>query len=160
MSCGESFPSNSKETSNESHFNVPVCYYLLLCMNYDRNLNNQINSVHERALRLVYNDFKSSFHQLLEKGNSVTIHQRNQGTLAIEMFKDQNNIAPEVMKDVVKIKNHQYNFRRDVCLQCSIVVNTFLYVTETIASLEAQVWNLVCEHLNCSKSFNKFKKNI
>ena len=46
------------------------------------------------------------------------------------------------MKDIFEIKNHQYNFGRDVRLQRRNV-NTVLYGTETTVSLEAQIWNLV-----------------
>ena len=42
-------------------------------MNHNRSLNNPINSLHERGHRIIYNDYKSSFHQLLGKDNSVTI---------------------------------------------------------------------------------------
>ena len=49
----------------------------LVWINHNRTLNNRMNSLHESALRQVYNNFKSSFHQLLEKNNSVNIHQRN-----------------------------------------------------------------------------------
>ena len=62
--------------------------------------------MHERALQLVYNDFKSSFHQHLEKDNFVTIHQRNLHTLAIEIFKVHNNIGAEIVKDILEIGNH------------------------------------------------------
>ena len=41
----------------------------------------------QRALRIVYNDCSSSFEGLLNKGKSVTIHQRNLQQLAIENFK-------------------------------------------------------------------------
>ena len=33
------------------------------------------------------------------------------GKLATEIFKVHNNIAPEIMKHVFEIKNHQNNFR-------------------------------------------------
>ena len=42
-----------------------------------RTLNNEINCIHERALRAVYSDYKSSFHELLDKNCSFTIHQKN-----------------------------------------------------------------------------------
>ena len=63
------------------------------------------------------------------------------------------------MKDVFEIKNHPYNFQRDVTLQRRNV-NTALYGTEKIASLGAHIWNLVPTILKCSKSFNEFKKKI
>ena len=85
-------------------------YCPLAWVNHNKTLNNRINSLHETAFRLVYNDFKSLFQQLLEKDNSITIHQHNLQTLELEIFKVHNDIAPEVMKDVFEIKNHQYNY--------------------------------------------------
>ena len=77
-------------------------------MYLNRSLNNRISSLHEWALRLVHNDFKSSFHQFLD--NSAIIHQRNLQSLATEIFKVHNSIAPEVTKDIFEIKNHRYDF--------------------------------------------------
>ena len=52
-------------------------YSPLIWMFHSRKSNNRINSLHERTLRIVYNDTKSTFSQLLEKDNAVTIHQKN-----------------------------------------------------------------------------------
>ena len=46
-------------------------------MFHSRKLNNRINHIHERALRLVYKDYISSFNELLLKNNSFRIHHRN-----------------------------------------------------------------------------------
>ena len=62
------------KTNYESHLISQLDYFLLVWMNHNRTLKNQINNLHEKALRLVYNDFKPSFHQFLVKENSVTIH--------------------------------------------------------------------------------------
>ena len=43
----------------------------------DRGVNSKINHIHERALRIAYQDFTSSFAELLINDNSVSIHQRN-----------------------------------------------------------------------------------
>ena len=66
-------------------------------MFYSRALNNKINSVHERALRITYNDSKSTFKDLLNKDNSVSIYHKNLQILTIEMFKLKNNMAPEFL---------------------------------------------------------------
>ena len=63
-------------------------------------MNNRINKLHERALRLVYQDDQYTFQQLLDKDNTVTIHHRNLQKLAIEMYKLQNNLSPKVMKEI------------------------------------------------------------
>ena len=57
-------------------------YCPLTWMFHSRQLNNRINKVHERALRLVYKDNKLTFNDLLKLDNSVTIHQRNLQILA------------------------------------------------------------------------------
>ena len=45
-------------------------YYLLIWMFPSRNLNNEINRTHERALRLVYHN-NLSFSELIDLGNSL-----------------------------------------------------------------------------------------
>lgn len=43
-----------------------------------RKLNNQINHLHERAVRIVYNDYESTIQKLLELYNSAFIkHRKN-----------------------------------------------------------------------------------
>ena len=59
-------------------------YFPLVWMFHSQNLNNKINRIHERALRIIYNDKSSSFQNLLEKDNSVTIHHTNIKILATE----------------------------------------------------------------------------
>ena len=65
---------------------------------HSRQLNNRINKIHERALRLVYKDNKLTFNDLLELDNSVTIHQRKLEILATETFHVKNSLAPEIMR--------------------------------------------------------------
>ena len=49
--------------------------------------DNKIKHLHERCLQLTYNDKKSSYEILLVKNNSVFTHHKNIQALAIEMFK-------------------------------------------------------------------------
>ena len=75
---------NEKRTLMKAYFMSQFGYCPLVWMNHSRSLNNIINTLHERALRLVYNDFTSSFTDLLKKDISVTIHKKNLQNLAIE----------------------------------------------------------------------------
>ena len=70
-------------------------YCPLTWMFHDRTLNNKINRLHERALRLPYDDDNSSFQELLNLDNSMTIHHRNLHKLATEMYKTKNNTSSE-----------------------------------------------------------------
>ena len=65
----------------------------LIWIFYSRELNNLINRIHERALRLVYQDNSLSFAELLENDNSVTIHQRNLQILPTKIFKLKERIS-------------------------------------------------------------------
>ena len=62
-------------------------YCPLIWMFHSRRLINKINSIHERALRITYQDHISTFQELLNKDNSISIHHRNLQALATEMFK-------------------------------------------------------------------------
>ena len=57
----------------QSQFN----YCPLVWMFHCRTLNNKINKLHERTLRLVCKNDNLTFQELLNLDNSVTIHQRN-----------------------------------------------------------------------------------
>ena len=52
-------------------------YCQLVWMCHNRTNNNKINDLYERCLRLIYNDKKSFFEDLLQKDGSVSIHHRN-----------------------------------------------------------------------------------
>ena len=72
----------------------------LIWMFHSRALNNKINTIHERSLRITYKDRTSTFEELLRKDNSVTIHHRNLKVLATELYKVENDMDPEIVNEV------------------------------------------------------------
>ena len=60
-------------------------------MFHNRALSKRIDKIHERALRLLYQNKNLSFSELVELDNAVTIHQRNLQVLVTEIFKVKNN---------------------------------------------------------------------
>ena len=77
----------------EAQFN----YCPVIWMFHSLSFNNKINRLHERCLRIIYNDKRSTFKELLVKDNSVSVHHNNIHVLAIEMYKVANGISPEIM---------------------------------------------------------------
>ena len=69
-------------------------YCPLVWMFHNRTMNNKINRLHERALRIAYKEENLSFQELLVIDNSVTIHEKNLQKLATEMFRIKNHISP------------------------------------------------------------------
>ena len=109
-------------------------YCLLVWMNHSRKLNNRINRIHERALRVVYNDENSTFDELLTKDNSVEVHDRNLQVLITEMFKVKMGASPVIMNVIFQIRNRNYKTRSFSEFQ-SECVKTVHYGTETVSIL-------------------------
>ena len=55
-------------------------------------LNNALNNIHERALRLVYNDHEKPFNSILAENNLKTINKKTREFLAAEIYKFQNGL--------------------------------------------------------------------
>ena len=83
-----------------SFFNSQFNYCPLVWMFHSRSINNKINRLHERVLRILYNDFKSSFKNLLGKDGTVSIQVKNLQKLVTEMFKISKNFSVPLMSEL------------------------------------------------------------
>ena len=110
-------------------------------MCHGRRLNNKINNLHERALRIVYQDKKSSFETLLKRNKSVSIHIKNLQYLATEIFKVKNELCPESMKEIFIFHEPPYNLRSGNHLTRRNIRTTH-YGIETISNLGAKIWGV------------------
>ena len=88
-------------------------------MFYSRKLRYRINGIHERAFRVSYQNYKSTFLELLQKDNFVTIHQKNLQVLATEIFKAKIDLSLEIVKEVFELKDPSYSFKLTRKLLCS-----------------------------------------
>ena len=105
-------------------------YASVIWMFHSRKANNRINRIHERALRLAYKDYTSTFDELLLKDNSFKVHHRNLQKLAIEIFKVKLGLAPEIMKNIFPIIENPYDLRNETKFK-SRNVHTVRYGIET-----------------------------
>ena len=108
----------------ESQFNYPLTW-----MFHSRQLNNKINKLHERALRLDYKDPNLSFQEILTLDNSFCIHNMNLQKLTIEMYKAKNKICPTLFQELFPTCENSYNLRNNRWWQ-TINVRTEGYGTE------------------------------
>ena len=74
-------------------------------------LNNALNSIHERALYLIYNDCELSFDRILQNSKQKSIHQNNIGSLAIEIYKFQADLTPPIVSDLFVTRENNYSLR-------------------------------------------------
>ena len=126
-----------------SFFRSQFNYCPLIWICHSRTNNRKINRLHERCLRIIYNDKQSSFIKLLEKDNSVSIHQKNQQMVATEMSKVSNGLSPVLMNDIFKIKGEQtYNLRK-LSQFYRPKVNFVYNGTQSVPFLRPIIWDFV-----------------
>ena len=134
-------------------------YCPLVWMNHSRKLNNRISRIHERALRVAYNDNVSSFQELLLKDNSVTIHNRNLQFLVTEMFKVKLGISPVILNNVFESRDCSYNLRNITQFK-SQCVKSVHYGTESLSFLGPKLWQLLPKEYKDIDNLADFKHKI
>ena len=140
----------------KSFVTSPFGYCPLIWMFHSRCLNNKINSIHERALRITYQDHISTFQELLNKDNSVSIHHRNLQVLATEMFKIHRGMSPDILREIFVPKISSYNLRRNNTFERRHVQSPY-HGTESLSFLGPRIWDLVPLELKNLESLKVFK---
>ena len=127
--------------------NEQFSYYLLSQMFHSRNLNNKINRVHENCLHIVYDKNTSSYEEVLEIDNSVSVHHRNIQILATELYKIVNGLSPNIIKDVFPLNNNlSYNTRNRRIFQLHMALKHYPISHQKFRSLLKPIWK-VCNML-------------
>ena len=89
-------------------------YRPLIWIFCSKTANRVINRTNERALRVLYEDYDSSFEQLLEKDRSITVHQKNLQNPLTEIYKTANEIVPSYIWGLFAEKDVPYNLRTKI----------------------------------------------
>ena len=131
-------------------------YCPLIWMFHGRGLNNKINHLHERSLRIVYKDNNSSFKELLKKDNSFTVHHRNIQSLAIELFKINVNLSNTIMDDILQTRILPYNLRSNTDF-AKISSKIIRFGLNSLRYFASKVWNIVPSDITNASNLNIFK---
>ena len=99
-------------------------------------MNSKINKLHKRWLRIISGGNTSSFTDLLETDNSVSVHRRN--ILATELYKFVKGLSPKLFSNCFKLNNMTvYNTRNGsivyiyvcICIYiCIHVCDIYIYI--------------------------------
>ena len=123
-----------------------------------RQSNHMINRIHERALRIAYNNYTASFDDLLIKDHSITIHESNIQALAVEIYKTQNGLNPIFMKDIFCSPQHGYNTRKKIFSYPN--PKTVSYGTQSFGYVATKVWNSIPNEIRSCSDLISFKKRL
>ena len=142
-----------------SFFNSQFNYCPLVWMFHSRSINNKMNRLHEKFLRIVCNNYKSSFENLLEKDGTVWIHVKNLQKLATEMFKISKNYSVPLMSELFHQKVNHYDLRNPY--EFSIPrVNSVFHWQGSISYLGTLIWQLVPSEFKDLNTVSAFKAAI
>ena len=117
-----------------------------------------MNRIQERALRIFYKDYDSTFAKLLEKDSSVSIHIRNQQVVTSEIFKGRNNLSPPIVQNIFfRTLELAYSLRRDSFWKPQNRDPTIRYWIFNIP--RPKLWSQVPREIKCA-SIAAFKYKI
>ena len=123
-----------------------------------RNSNKKINRFHERAFRLVYDDYSSSFKTLLERDSSFSIHHQNIWSMLIEIYKSLNKASAENFFHSLfefKFKQSQFPLEHKMPF-CNSVYRGKI----SIRYFGPQIWNSVPFEIRNAATLEDFSRKI
>ena len=149
-----------------SRLNKLVIYHTFILSNFNcdplvwhfcsESNSKKLEKIQERALRFVYDDFISTYEELLNKAKIPFLHIKRTRTMAVETFRSiLNDMSPPVLSDLVRIRDcSHYNFRYQNVLQVP-QVRTTKYGKKSFRFAAAVLWNSFPDNLRQVSSFNQ-----
>ena len=136
-------------------------YCPTICMFHSSSLNNKINRLHERCLRMIYIDKQSNFEELLVKDNFVTIHHRNIQRLAIQMYMVANSMSPDIMSEIFQLRKNTHYHLRHILQFVAHQIHSFYKGSRSGLYLGPKGWELIPPEIKAIgpiQEFNNKKK--
>ena len=153
-------PLNKRKLLFNTFIKSQFAYCPLVWMFHDRGLQKRINSLHKRALRIVYDDDQSNFEELLKKDGGFTMHEINVQTLAIEVYKYKKGISPDFMKDIFSDRTYVGPALRS---QTDILIprtNSVHNGDDSLRHLGPLIWNVIPKDIKNLPTLKRFKTEI
>jgi hypothetical protein len=138
-----------------SNFNYcPVVWHFCGVVN-----SRKLEGIQKRALRFVYNDYLSSYEDLLQNANMNTLYLSRLKSIAIEAYKIIYMLGPSYLSDLLEEKSHDHNIRSERNAS-QPKVNTISYGINSFRYKGAKIWNSLPNNLKNSASLDEFKKLV
>ena len=134
-------------------------YCPLTWMFHGHKTNYKINRLQEQALSLIYNDYISSFEELLSKDGTFTIHEQNIQNLAIEMFKALNDLSTPDFSELFQLNKSLHDLRSNGPQKlCIRNINSVRFGKGSIRYFGPVIWNSIPAEIRNANTLSSFKK--
>ena len=134
-------------------------YCSLIWMFCGKVAYEDLNRAHRRALRILHNDYSSSFEELLRKSNECKIHIKNLQKLMLEVYKCVNKENPSFMCNMFLEKSSRYDLRSNNLLMLP-QTNTIRYGNDSLTFRGSILWNYLGNEIKSKTSVCSFRKCI
>ena len=115
--------------------------YCALVWHFCGKVNNgKIEKINERALRILYDDYTSTYDELLNLSNSDTVLLTRLKNMTLDVFKSVKKLNPPYLNRMFEIKDIPYETRKPIQL-VQPLRHTTTYGLRTISYTGAKLWN-------------------
>ena len=128
---------NKRKTLFKAFVESQFKYCPIVWIIHSRRTYNKINRLHERVLRVVYDDDVSTFDQLLAMGESFCIYHQNIQRLLIKIYKAIHDISGNSLKELF-VKRE--NTKPELVIPS---VNSVLKGENSLRYFCSVIWNLI-----------------
>ena len=134
-------------------------YCPIIWMFSGKSSNNEINRIHKRALRVLLDDYGSTFEEPLQKRGKQTIHTKNLQTLLFEAYNYLPSKNPSFLWDLFERRPKNYNLRIKDLIQLPSM-KTVKYGLNSLRFIGSMIWNTLSYVIKSAKNDRQFKNRI
>ena len=146
-----------KKTLINSYFYSNFNYCPLVWMFSSAKSLNKVESLQKRALRFLYEDYVSSYEELLQKAGKETMKVNRLRSLCIEIYKLINNINPTYMNEIFKLRKISRAVRSNYKLNLDVpTINQVSFGGKSLRYYGPKIWDLLSFHIKSSENLEAF----
>ena len=118
-----------------------------------------IEKIQERALRFIFDDYKSTYQHLLKISGLPSLEVRRMRQTALQVFKIIHKEGPVYLHNFINFKSSPYNFRYSNTASLPRP-RTVRYGKRSFRYAGAKLWNTLPDQFRNCSSFNQFQALI
>ena len=118
-----------------------------------------MEKIQERALRILYNDFSTSYESLLKMSEETTLHIKRLRLIALFVFKSLHEMGPSYLNSMFTTRESPYAMRnRNTLIQPKC--NSVTYGLRSLNYLGPRLWNCLPNSIKAIDDYNMLKRII
>ena len=118
-----------------------------------------LKKIQERALRFVYNDFVSTYDELLMKSTSSSVLTMRLKAMAIEIYKSLHDLNPSYIQNLLSVKVTTYSLRNNQILERK-PFRTITHGFRSFTYHSAVIWDSISNETKNAENLQTFKRSL